>query len=609
MADNGGQRPLAWRLGWSFACLTHHRLLADWCPACGRVQREHPFSRRAQPLPGRCGIRPPRTGDLDVIAGCGQDLAQAETLRLPVSHPALDAQRLILETIESRTASYGPYEPLPQPAVTALADLRAVAGRILADLTPNDLPKWVPQDLADAHLSLDRGEGAHQGAQVRPGFMSPARAASTAAAVTAAFRVLGQPDLQQAGIVMRELIEAIREEFWQVSTTSIDSWGRGITPVLRGAYVAALGPSLRPSDQLQHRTTSSLPTLSTIGRAQVSRRARKTPATLWPAWAVRLSPPDGAYPRILAPVLSCAVLLVGNPMELDEVATRLGSATDSRTISRLLQFLADDPHREAIAAALTRLADYLDDTDVPINYERRRRLDYSDLLPPQQWQDLCRRAGLPPGQGRREKIARCLLFTRISGLLVEAAPDFGVTDEADFRAETARFAALSTPELAAALDEAARTFLARHRVWGEPVAWTPSASLLGGLDLPRPDPSLIDVARLHELVRERAYPVKHAAEILDTTVDAVRVVLDEHPVPAAPLTESQARATGQVRHAARQALTEKEFRRCYIDRYQSLYDIAEQTGFSRQTLTRLAAEYGIALREGSQDYKRKGIIC
>jgi DNA-binding transcriptional LysR family regulator len=169
-------------------------------------------------------------------------------------------------------------------------------------------------------------------------------------------------------------------------------------------------------------------------------------------------------------------------------------------------------------------------------------------------------------------------------------------------------AAIRTPGLAAALDEAARDFPARHRVRGEPVTWHPPVSLLSDLDIPGPDPSLIDVARLHELVRERAHSVKHAAEVLGTTVDAVRVVLDEHPAPAAPLAAAQARATGQVRHAARQVLTEKEFRRRYVDRHQSLYDIAKQTGFSRQVLTRLVAEYGIALREGPEDYKRKGII-
>jgi hypothetical protein len=55
-------------------------------------------------------------------------------------------------------------------------------------------------------------------------------------------------------------------------------------------------------------------------------------------------------------------------------------------------------------------------------------------------------------------------------------------------------------------------------------------------------------------------------------------------------------------------LTEKEFRRRYVDEHQSLYQIAKQTGFSRQTLTRLAAEYDINLREGPQDYKRRGVI-
>ena len=55
-------------------------------------------------------------------------------------------------------------------------------------------------------------------------------------------------------------------------------------------------------------------------------------------------------------------------------------------------------------------------------------------------------------------------------------------------------------------------------------------------------------------------------------------------------------------------LTEKEFGNRYVHQDHSLYDIAKQAGFSRQVLTRLAAEYGIALREGPQDYKRKGVI-
>jgi hypothetical protein len=46
----------------------------------------------------------------------------------------------------------------------------------------------------------------------------------------------------------------------------------------------------------------------------------------------------------------------------------------------------------------------------------------------------------------------------------------------------------------------------------------------------------------------------------------------------------------------------------YVHHHQSLYDLAKQVGFCRQTLTRLAAEDGIVLREGPQDHKRKGVI-
>lgn len=608
LADSGGRWLLSWRLGWSFACLVHRRLLADRCPDCGRVQREQPFSRHGLPIPGRCGIRPSRRADAAIPAGCGQDLTRAETLSLPMGHPALAAQRLVLETIESEHAGFGPYAAASLSAMAALSDLRAVAARILADLPADDLPRWVPQDLAEAHLSPDPGGETHGRTLAPPGYMAPARATSAAAAVTGALRVLGQPDIQRAGIVMRDLVESMHEGLWGVSPVNVEGWGRGISPVLRGVYLAALHPSLRPSDQLRHRTALSLPTLAMSRRTQTGRRACKVPALLWPFWAVRLSPPDGAYQRTMAAVLSSAVLLVGSPMDLDQVATTLGSVTDGRGISRILQLLAGHPRWEAIAAAVTRLADYLDDHDVPIDYDRRRQLDYSDLLRPEQWLGLCRRTGVARGFGRRGKVARCMLFARISGLPVECAPGFDTVSEASFRAEIARFAAVRTPEVAAALDEAARDFLARHRVRGEPVIWHPPVSLLADLDLPGPDPSAIDIARLHELVQGRLHPAQHAADVLGTTVDAVRLVLDEHPVPGVPLTATQARAAGRVRHAARQVLTEEEFRQRYGDLRQSLYDIANETGFSRQTLTRLATEYGIALREGRQDYKRKGVI-
>jgi transposase-like protein len=140
------------------------------------------------------------------------------------------------------------------------------------------------------------------------------------------------------------------------------------------------------------------------------------------------------------------------------------------------------------------------------------------------------------------------------------------------------------------------------------VIWQPPTSLLDGLDLPGPDLARIDVPHLHRLVRQRKNRVQHAAEAPGTTVGAIRHVLDEHPAPAPPPTKSAARATGQIRCKARQDVAKETFVRLYLDEDQSLNQMAALTGFSRSVLTGLAHEYEVPLREGPQDYRRRGTV-
>ncbi|MGA5701852.1 LysR family transcriptional regulator [Peterkaempfera bronchialis] len=431
---------------------------------------------------------------------------------------------------------------------------------------------------------------------------------STAVAATIALRVLEHPDVHAAGEVMRGMLEAMREELWQVSPTSIDSWGRGLSPVLNAVHLAALAPSLRPSEQLRFRTASAMPSRANLTDTEVTRRARKIPSMFWPSWVVRLAPPDSVYPRFLAPVLASSLLLIGSRTSLAAAARSLGEVTDGIDISRILQMLDDRPHWPNTTAALVRLAGYLDAHDVPIDYQRRRRLDYTDLLPHECWSEICQRTGSPPGHGRREKIVRCWLFQRISGLPAGTAQGFGSGGEAPFRAEAARVAIFKTPELAAELDRAARDFLADRGIHDEPVTWQPPTALLDELDLPGPDPARIDVPHLHSIVRQRKNPVQYAAEVLGATVEAIRYVLDEYPAPAPSPTKSAARATGQIRRKARQDVPRETFVRLYLDEHQSLNQIAALTGFSRSVLTALAHEYEVPLRDGPQDYKRCGTV-
>ncbi|MER6048499.1 hypothetical protein ABT168_13735 [Streptomyces sp. NPDC001793] len=132
---------------------------------------------------------------------------------------------------------------------------------------------------------------------------------------------------------------------------------------------------------------------------------------------------------------------------------------------------------------------------------------------------------------------------------------------AEFRATSLRFTALQTCERAQALEQEALGFLASHHIDDEPVTWQPPTVLLVGLSLPGPDPA-----------------------------------------------QNTVRATGRIRRQARQAVPEERFTQLYLDEHRSLQQIAALTGFSRRVLTGLAKEYGIPLRNGPQDYKRRGTI-
>ncbi|MBJ7337129.1 TniQ family protein [Mycolicibacterium sp.] len=61
--ETAGRWQLAWRLGWSFACMHHNCLLVDACPEC----RDHPIDRALSQcsVSGRVQLRPPIRGGSD----------------------------------------------------------------------------------------------------------------------------------------------------------------------------------------------------------------------------------------------------------------------------------------------------------------------------------------------------------------------------------------------------------------------------------------------------------------------------------------------------------------------------------------------------------------
>ncbi|MGP0068474.1 MAG: TniQ family protein, partial [Isosphaeraceae bacterium] len=182
LADRNGRWPLSWRLGWLFACTTHHVLLCDTCPSCGRAPRG-----RA----GHAGLNPPGScaNTIKRHEYCGADLREVPPQPLPAGHPALAAQHwtgTLLTLDDTRPAGNGvtPGNPLSDLGIVASWVLRQAPAAQFAGLGPQTLAAW--------------HEWNQQPPAVRrqPSRFPPASAALTAALAATAMTMLTGSDEQ-----------------------------------------------------------------------------------------------------------------------------------------------------------------------------------------------------------------------------------------------------------------------------------------------------------------------------------------------------------------------------------------------------------------------------
>jgi hypothetical protein len=103
--------------------------------------------------------------------------------------------------------------------------------------------------------------------------------------------------------------------------------------------------------------------------------------------------------------LSAALQIVGSKLTLAEATHLIGSPLKAGAVSRILQLLERHEHWLAIREALMKMADHLGEHGAPINYRRRRHIDYTTLLPNYVWAQMCRDTGSPGGTAVRARVA------------------------------------------------------------------------------------------------------------------------------------------------------------------------------------------------------------
>ena len=150
-------------VGWAFACVEHRCLLVDECPTCAHRLRGHVGRAELVPDGQRCP-HPVAHAKGRTPQRCGTELATAPTVHFRQGHPTITAQRSIAELIDSDAAAFGIYQRHGIAAVEALADIRAVAGRILAYATPDDWRRVLPADLSTAYSAIQQRRRTSAGA-------------------------------------------------------------------------------------------------------------------------------------------------------------------------------------------------------------------------------------------------------------------------------------------------------------------------------------------------------------------------------------------------------------------------------------------------------------
>lgn len=579
LAETDGRWQLHWRLGWSFACVRHHCLFADECPRCGTHPRPTFMPGYSVPSASLCA--------------CGCNLADTATLPLRPRHPITDAQQQILDVIADDRADFGSYSTHAgaRQARSALNDVKVLANRALNYASLHGLAAVKSADLpADSrHECVAVTDRPPRRATLHA--RAPQRAIDTAVGVTAALDILRAPTLNAAADRACWLTEGQNRETGPAELHSCSREGAISAAIIIKASAAWMGPI----NQLRYRTALPTPRSPDPDPLRLQCLASSVPAAFWPAWSARFIV-EGMKAINLRPILSGATLLTGTTAHLTEISNHLGAITSAQALNCYLFALSHSPGWPTISTAVMRLNDFLAEQPAPINYTRRRQLDYSALLPVDRWQRICQTAGDLPGAGRKAIAARCYLIEKISGTPARSA----VID--DHRAhphnlwkQARNFARTMTAQLRENLDDEARQFL-QHNGIDEPLTWCPPLDLISDLDLPAPDPAAIDRQELRRLAVDDSYTVGQLAAHFGIDQLTVRYLFDEEPIDH---NEYSLRSKpGKAAFAARlrAELDEQTLRELYVDGQLSLRQIAERYGIGVNRVHRLAKLYGIPMR-------------
>ena len=154
--------------------------------------------------------------------------------------------------------------------------------------------------------------------------------------------------------------------------------------VATAVVISASTPSMGPELQLRYRAVTVIPRAPQRDSQRVRSLAATLPSLMWTQWSDRLLP-DLRKTLVARETLSWATLLAGSTVDTVVAAQFLEHSAGRNALNQRLWVLRSSAHWKSICTALIRLGDHLEVVGAPIDYQRRRQLDYSRVLSVEAW--------------------------------------------------------------------------------------------------------------------------------------------------------------------------------------------------------------------------------
>lgn len=443
LADSGGRWRLSWQFPFGFACLRHKRLLVDLCPGCRQPPRLIGQPITLVPEPGHCHNRP-SVGSPSIRERCGAYLTVAEE-SVAADETTLAAQRMMLRVVAAGSSEIGIYFEARPSAIQVLSDMLLLSRAGRQALVDGERFDWMPVGATEVcAITSHAGTGKVD--------LRPNTAREVSLGNTIAFEAL------QTAERITDLLRG------RVSVhTALDHY----SPPLRDHVSRALGRTRRPTATLQ---------AMRVSMADPAARAAKIPAVLWPEWTARLAP-RRLDTEIAGGALSAAIVFAGTRLTHGSAINLLDPDMQGRQVSHVMRSLGRNAPEADTIRALARIAEFVDENSTPIDYARRREIDYSDILPRDEWHEVCRTVNVLAGADRRWQLARTHLYALLSGNRLARAP-FAADASFPSFVELQQFRGGLPGIVFEALQSCAAEFLSARGI-DEPVSWMPEFDVAG----------------------------------------------------------------------------------------------------------------------------------